>query len=161
SRNESGCQCQPQVNRFEARFLAHRFDVAPISFHLGSLSRYFCWPIGTGWFSESNHEAIPAIDRDYSEAQICEFLFRKLQSNSFVDLIWHMYFFDQRERVRPLQRCSFFIAVEGCLASDAQSIQPVLAFAGSTCILRVHVDAVSASIHQGCANKNQIQQRML
>ncbi|MPN43183.1 hypothetical protein SDC9_190742 [bioreactor metagenome] len=66
---------------------------------------------------------------------------------------------DACDRLGPCERSTFTVGIEICFAPGWQTIQALLSFPFGSRILRVHIQAIGASVNLRGAHFDQVQQR--
>src|SRR5690606_4798313 len=106
------------------------------------LGRLVAADLGT----EGDAEAVPAVDGDDREGEVDQFFFAEVFAYGVVDVVRHTVYAESGQRLGPLQRRTFAIAVERRFAPGIEQIKPLLRLARGAGILAVHVETVGAAV---------------
>ena len=71
--------------------------------------------VGAGYGAKADRQSVPSVNGDNCQGQINQFCFAETAASSLVNLIRYMLLVDQRDRLRPGERCSFALGEERCL----------------------------------------------
>src|SRR5262245_25340038 len=97
-------------------------------------------------YPESDTQTVPAIDGDNRDGQVDQFFVRELPAGLLEYVLRRMPHADQRDRLCPCQSGPFAVCVERRLAPCVKRVEPLLCLTVRPRILRMHVDAISATI---------------
>src|SRR5580704_14107480 len=111
--------------------------------------------------SQRDGQAIPRVDCCYHEREIDDLFFSEKCADLLVDRVRDMSFGDQSDGLGPCQGCALLIGVERRFAPGIELIEPLLRFAESAGVFRMHVDAVGASVDLRGAHFHEVDEIVL
>src|SRR5690606_33339111 len=118
-------------------------------------------PVIAGGFGECDREPVPAIDLNDAQGQDDELLLAEEPTCALVHLIRHLLALEPCDSFRPLECCTLAVRVHRRFAPRGQQVKTLLRLSREAGILRLHVDAETATIELRPAHLDEVQERMI
>ena len=105
-----------------------------------------------------DRDSVPSVDHRDRPHQLSEFVRLEVRARLLPDLAWDMLIANQSDRVGERERCAFLVVEGGRVVPGGDSVEALLALAGSAGDLRVLVDALRAAVQDRYAQVDEFPQ---